>query len=126
MDGEIAALLELIQTMTRKYRNIPGSAAETVNALLDEVEIIRDKVQQGLSAVTAAEDRDPQQLQMLGDALAEARDASVSAELYIQSELNETRQLLGAIQTGKRARNAYQKPRIGLGYTEGNFIDRRK
>lgn len=126
MDAESAAILELIQTMTRKYRNIPGTAADTVNALLDEVEIIRDKVQRGLAAMTSAEDRDNQALQVIGDALAEARDASVTAEIYIQSELNDARQMLGTIQTGKKARTAYQSPRIGMGFTEGTYIDRRK
>jgi hypothetical protein len=126
MDDEISATLELIKIMTRKYQNIPGAAPETVNALLDEVEILRDKLQRALAVITSGEDRDYQQLQEIGDALAESRDASVSAQIYIQNELNDARKILGTIQIGKKARYAYQSPRIGMGYTEGNFVDRRK
>lgn len=127
MDNDILATVEQIKAMTRKYRTMPGKPIDTVNALLDEVEIIRQKVDRSLAAFNSSiDDRDPGLVQMIGEALQEAREASVTAQLHLERELEDIRDAMGQIRTGNKARRAYQTPRVGMGYTEGNFIDRKK
>lgn len=126
MDEEYRQILENIRSMTRKYRNIPGAASENVNALLDEIELIREKVQRGLALIASVEQGDPGRFQEIGEALQEAREASVTAEIYVQGELQDAREMLGSIRSGNKARKAYQPSTMGMGFSEGSFIDRRK
>jgi len=126
MAEDVRETLEYIRSMTRKYRSIPGANAATANSLLDETDLLRQKIEQGLAAFAVSEEKDPLLLKELGEALQEAREASIEAELYLQREMQDLRQTLGTIRIGNKARRAYQTPRIGMGYTEGSFVDRRR
>ncbi len=44
----------------------------------------------------------------------------------LREEMASIRELFINFQTGRQALNAYDLPQVGLGYTEGKFVDRKK
>lgn len=58
--------------------------------------------------------------------LAEISGQSQKLISLMNREKDKAMNQISILKSGKTAFNAYQKPRVGMGYTEGKFLDNRK
>ncbi len=63
------------------------------------------------------------------DELGLMEKAKVKAEEIVrllQQEMERITESFKSLSSGRQALNAYNSPRVGMGYTEGKFVDRKK
>lgn len=60
------------------------------------------------------------------EGLRQAYNASARAQERIQKEKGRIGSVISQVRIGNQARQAYYPPAIGMGYTEGNFVDSKK
>lgn len=130
--------------------NVDGNA----NPVLRKTEVLRnlETCYDRLAAIVRDENADPQ---LITDLTAEAgrlidllnRDKSLvpaaqkveelqllerlkskveEVESLFHKEMDRIKQNLGGLKRGKKAVNAYKPPAVGMGYSEGKFVDRKE
>lgn len=120
------SVLKEIQQLTLIYQTIEkDQALEEVGALLNAAEELRVRIDEKLKEIQR-DSLDPQLLQGIREALNEAHEASERAQQRIEEEKEEIRSALNKFRVGSHVRQAYRPPAIGMGFTEGNFIDSKK
>ena len=121
---EMITLLAKIQEMKSVYEQIlETSDGEEIINLLDVVISIQTELTPVLSHYLSSSLESKQRLQ---SALSSAFQSAKDAQEYLEHEKVTAIDGLRQIKTGNKARQAYLPPAIGMGYTEGNFIDSRK
>lgn len=118
------AIKALTQELIDLYLAIPKATSEELAALTARADAIQAELDVQLSAETASFSES--QITELIKSLAAAKTAANEACRYLESELKATGEEMTKIRSGQKVNRAYQPPAVGMGFTEGTFIDSKK
>lgn len=119
-------IVQAIEELTHVYEELdPSGEVETFESMLTKADQLKERVDEMLRAMSA-ETVEPTMAHTIHLALIQAYKASLNAMNRVQSEKEEIGCSLNQLKVNNKARQAYSSPAIGMGFTEGNFIDSKK
>jgi hypothetical protein len=119
MESDWTHLLDNYQRLETAVRD-EDSDPELIGQLVDQSQRIIVRLMEW--------EKSPEYLREVasGQALADAQQQLERLITLIQREMAKVSQRMTVLKTGRSAMNAYQRPRLGMGFTEGKFFDNKK
>lgn len=93
---------------------------QLITDLTAESDQLIDLINQDKQPVTAAHQGEERQL------LESLKAKSEELETLFHKEMGRIKADLGGLKQGKKAVNAYKPPAVGMGYSEGKFVDKKE
>jgi|GEM_PF-522568 len=120
--------LEALRSLEERYDRLAGIVQDE-NAdpqLITDLSAEADAIVEFLKGRENSTEMDKASARSEQELLQRLREKSQAVEELFGKELGRIKESLGGLKRGKKAVSAYGPPAVGMGYSEGKFVDRKK
>jgi len=118
------AFQELSQQLNDLYLSIPKTEPQDLAELTARAKAILVELDSLLASAAGSFSTD--QVAEVEQSLTTLKQSAEAACTYLQNALKDTGEELARLKRGQKAHRAYQQPVVGMGFTEGSFVDSKK